>query len=69
MKECKHNWHFVKETEYPKKVITTKDMEGFWSKLSLLLINLLYCCPIVIYDYYNVFVCDKCGITKEVKEK
>ena len=69
MKECKHNWHFIKKIGYPKKVITIKDIKGFWNKLNLLSLHYLYCSPIIIYDYYHVFVCDKCGKTKEVKEK
>ena len=60
MKECKHNWHFAKETKYPSEVINPK---GFFGKVITMWM------PIIIYDYYHVFVCDKCGKTKEVKEK
>lgn len=60
MKQCKHNWHFVKEYKLPK--------EAFYPKSFIGKVFMMWM-PVIIYDYYNVFVCDKCGDKKEVKEK
>ncbi len=60
MSKCNHKWHFVEKNKVPKEVVHPK---GFLANVIFL------CAPFIIYDYYHVFVCDKCGKTKEVKEK
>ena len=59
----KHNWQFKEEFQIPIEVV---DMR----KVKSMKLKMMYCIiyPLVIYEYYNRFVCE-CGKEKEVKIK